>query len=139
DVFVVDTTTDVITENVGEGTDTIESTVTLTLATLPNIENLTLTGTAAINGTGNAGNNVITGNTANNILKGGAGNDIFNGGTGIDTLIGGTGDDVFVVDTTTDVITENVGEGTDTTHLPHPKLSHNEKWSFGDLGLAIAT
>ena len=26
-----------------------------------------------------------------------------------------------------------------TTHLPHPKLSHNEKWSFGDLGLAIAT
>ena len=28
---------------------------------------------------------------------------------------------------------------TDTTHLPHPKLSHNEKWSFGDLRLAIAT
>ena len=26
-----------------------------------------------------------------------------------------------------------------TTHLPHPKLSHNEKWSFGDLRLAIAT
>ncbi|MDD1435414.1 hypothetical protein MEN24_03070 [Dolichospermum sp. ST_sed10] len=25
------------------------------------------------------------------------------------------------------------------SHLPHPKLSHNEKWSFGDLGLAIAT
>ena len=25
------------------------------------------------------------------------------------------------------------------THLPHPKLSHNEKWSFGDLRLAIAT
>ncbi|MDD1469464.1 hypothetical protein MEO43_30470 [Dolichospermum sp. ST_sed5] len=94
--------------------DTIQSSVTFTLATLPNIENLTLTGTAAINGTGNAGNNVITGNTANNILNGGAGNDIFNGGTGIDTLIGGTGDDVFVVDTTTDVITENVGEGTDT-------------------------
>ena len=23
--------------------------------------------------------------------------------------------------------------------LPHPKLSHNEKWSFGDLRLAIAT
>ncbi|WP_027403743.1 hypothetical protein [Aphanizomenon flos-aquae] len=25
------------------------------------------------------------------------------------------------------------------TDLPHPKLSHNEKWSFGDLRLAIAT
>jgi hypothetical protein len=24
------------------------------------------------------------------------------------------------------------------SHIPHPKLSHNEKWSFGDLGLAIA-
>ncbi|MDD1443904.1 aerolysin family beta-barrel pore-forming toxin [Dolichospermum sp. ST_sed3] len=114
DVFVVDTTTDTITENVGAGTDTIQSTVTFTLATLPNIENLTLTGTAVINGTGNAGNNVITGNSANNILDGGAGNDILNGGLGIDTLIGGTGNDTYVVDTTTDVITENVGEGTDT-------------------------
>ena len=51
------------------------------------MENLTLTGTAAINGTGNAGNNVITGNSGNNIL---------NGGAGIDTLTGGTGNDVFL-------------------------------------------
>jgi len=28
---------------------------------------------------------------------------------------------------------------TNKSDLPHPKLSHNEKWSFGDLRLAIAT
>jgi Ca2+-binding RTX toxin-like protein len=95
DIYLVDTTTDVITENIGGGTDTIQSSITFSLATLTNIENLTLTGTAAINGTGNAGNNVITGNAANNILDGGAGKDILNGGLGTDTLTGGTGIDRF--------------------------------------------
>ena len=114
DIYVVDTTTDIISENVGEGTDTIQSSITFTIATLPNIENLTLTGTTAINGTGNTGNNLIIGNTANNILMGGLGDDNLNGGAGIDTLIGGLGNDIYVVDTTTDIISENVGEGTDT-------------------------
>ncbi|NCR56870.1 MAG: hemolysin [Microcystis aeruginosa LL13-06] len=66
-------------------TDTFTAAVTTTLAA--NVENLTLTGAAAINGTGNAGNNVITGNSGNNIL---------NGGAGIDTLTGGTGNDIFL-------------------------------------------
>ncbi|MFN6096146.1 MAG: LamG-like jellyroll fold domain-containing protein, partial [Dolichospermum sp.] len=111
DVYIVDSTTDTITEQANAGTDTIQSGVTLTIAT--NLENLTLTGTAEINGTGNAGNNVITGNGGNNTLDGAAGNDTLNGGDGIDTLVGGTGDDVYIVDTATDVITENVGQGTD--------------------------
>ncbi|MGB3421177.1 MAG: lectin-like protein, partial [Dolichospermum sp.] len=72
DIYVVDSTTDTITENASGGTDTIQSSVTYTIAALANVENLTLTGTA-INGTGNAGNNVITGNGANNTLNGGAG------------------------------------------------------------------
>jgi Ca2+-binding RTX toxin-like protein len=114
DTYVVDTTTDVITENVGEGTDTIQSSVTFDLTTLTNIENLTLTGSSAINGTGNTVNNTLTGNSGNNILNGGAGIDILNGSSGVDTLIGGTDNDLYIVDTTTDVITENVGEGTDT-------------------------
>ncbi|MBE9233972.1 calcium-binding protein, partial [Cuspidothrix issatschenkoi LEGE 03284] len=107
DTYIVDTTTDIITENANEGTDTIQSSLTFTLdtLTLSNIENLTLTGTLAIDGTGNAGDNVITGNDANNALDGG-------GGT--DTLIGGLGDDTYIVDTTTDIITENANEGTDT-------------------------
>jgi Ca2+-binding RTX toxin-like protein len=91
DIYVVDTTTDVITENAGQGTDTIQSSVTFTLAALPNIENLTLTGTAAINGTGNGGNNVLTGNTGNNTLTGGGGSDTFNGGAGADILTGSAG------------------------------------------------
>ncbi|WP_322743372.1 beta strand repeat-containing protein [Sphaerospermopsis aphanizomenoides] len=114
DIYVVDTTTDTITENANEGTDTIQSSVTFTIASLTNIENLTLTGTTAINGTGNAGNNTLTGNTGNNILVGGDGNDTLNGRAGTDTLIGGTGNDIYVVDTTTDTITENANEGTDT-------------------------
>ncbi len=105
DTYIVDTTTDVITENGNEGTDTVQSSITYSLASLSNVENLTLTGTAAINGTGDIQNNVITGNSAANILE---------GGDGIDTMMGGLGNDTYVVDTLSDVITENAGEGTDT-------------------------
>ncbi|MDD5084396.1 MAG: calcium-binding protein, partial [Candidatus Moranbacteria bacterium] len=112
DTYVVDTTTDTIVENANEGTDTVQSSVTYTLGA--NLENLTLTGSAAINGTGNSANNIIIGNSANNTLTGGAGNDTLDGGAGVDTLKGGTGDDTYIVDSTTDIITENANEGTDT-------------------------
>ncbi|MCW9681574.1 hypothetical protein FJR41_012355, partial [Dolichospermum planctonicum UHCC 0167] len=105
DSYLIDSTTETITENANEGTDTVYSTLTFSLATLPNLENLTLTGIDAINGTGNAANNVITGNNGNNTLDGGA---------GTDTLIGGLGDDIYIVDSTTDIITEQANEGTDT-------------------------
>lgn len=111
DIYVVDNVTDVIAENASEGTDLVQSGVTYTLAA--NVENLTLTGTTAINGTGNALDNVLTGNTAVNTLTGGAGNDTLNGGTGADTMIGGTGNDTYVVDNTLDVVTEALNEGTD--------------------------
>jgi len=123
DTYIVDTTTDTITELANGGTDTIQSSVTFTLEALANVENLTLTGTSNINSTGNAAANTLTGNTANNTLDGGAGNDILNGGlgadtliggTGVDTLIGGAGNDTYVVDSTTDTITEISAEGTDT-------------------------
>jgi Ca2+-binding RTX toxin-like protein len=122
DTYIVDST-DIISEGANGGTDTIESSVTYTIATLINIENLTLTGTADINGTGNVLSNIITGNIANNILDGGAGNDNLNGGAGNDNLNGGAGndiliggadDDIYVVDSTTDTITEDVEGGTDT-------------------------
>ena len=111
DTYVVENTGDVITENAGEGTDLVQSTVTYTLSA--NIENLTLTGTTAISGTGNAQDNMLVGNSANNTLTGGAGNDVLDGGTGNDTMVGGTGNDIYVVNVATDVVTEAANEGVD--------------------------
>ena len=112
DTYIVDTSTDTITENLNEGTDTVQSSVTYTLGN--NLENLTLTGTAVISGTGNTLDNILSGNSANNTLSGGLGNDTLDGGAGVDTLIGGQGNDTYIVDSATDVITEALNEGTDT-------------------------
>ncbi|GCL41010.1 beta strand repeat-containing protein [Dolichospermum planctonicum] len=111
DIYIVDSSTDIIVESANEGTDGIQSSVTYSIAARPNIENLTLTGTAAINGTGNVANNVITGNSGNNTLNGGAGNDTLDGGAGTDTLIGSLGNDTYIVDDANDIITENSSGG----------------------------
>ncbi len=112
DTYVRDNTGDVITENANEGTDTVQSSITYTLGN--NVENLTLTGTSAINGTGNTLDNYLTGNSAANTLTGGDGNDTLNGGVGADSMIGGQGNDTYVVDNADDAVTENANEGTDT-------------------------
>ena len=83
DTYSVDNAGDKIVENPGEGVDLALSSVTHTLEA--NVENLTLTGATAINGTGNGDGNVITGNTGNNILAGLGGADTINGGGGVDT------------------------------------------------------
>ena len=76
-------------------TDTFSAAVSTTLAA--GVENLLLTGSATINGTGNAGANRLTGNSGSNALNGGGGADILNGGAGSDTLTGGADADRFVV------------------------------------------
>ncbi|HRK99054.1 MAG TPA: calcium-binding protein, partial [Trichococcus flocculiformis] len=121
DTYVVNSTSDTVTEIVGGGDDTIESSVSLTLAN--EVEHLVLIGDAALNGNGNGLDNRITGNAGANSLSGaagadtlygGAGNDTLNGGVGDDLLIGGEGDDTYVVDTAGDAIIEAAGEGNDT-------------------------
>jgi uncharacterized protein (DUF2141 family) len=102
DLYGIDNTGDRIVELANEGIDTVNSAITYTLGV--NLENLTLTGTTAINGTGNILNNVITGNTGNNILTGGVGNDTLIGGIGNDTLTGGTGNDFFRFNSTSEKI-----------------------------------
>ncbi len=119
---------DLISESLNAGIDLVQSSVAMVLGV--NLENLTLTGLLAINGTGNSFANAITGNTSNNLLSGldgddilagstgndmldgGIGNDRLDGGTGNDTLAGGTGNDTYFVDSVSDVINEAGGGGT---------------------------
>ena len=101
-----------VVEAAASGTDTVQSSVTWTLGT--NFENLTLTGTTAINGTGNTDANSLLGNSAANTLVGLAGNDTLDGGAGIDSLVGGSGDDLYVVDNLADVVVETAASGIDT-------------------------
>ena len=112
DIYVVDNAADIVTENPGEGIDTVRSSIGYTLGV--NVENLTLTGTENLTGIGNDAANVLTGNSGANLLAGGAGNDTLDGGAGADTLVGGSGDDTCVVDNAADAVVEAAGEGNDT-------------------------
>lgn len=94
DTYFVDRTTDLAVEtNATGGKDTVNSTATYTLGSY--LEDLTLIGSANINGTGNNGGNVLTGTTGVNTLKGLGGADTFRSFSGADILIGGTGADTF--------------------------------------------
>ena len=111
DTYVVGSSGDRVTEAANGGLDVVQASVTHTLAA--NVENLVLTGTAKINGTGNGLDNGLTGNAAANTLKGGAGNDLLDGGLGADYLYGGAGNDVFVVDNAYDRAIESSNGGSD--------------------------
>ncbi len=93
DTYVLYDATDQVIEKAGEGTDLVRTSLNYTLG--DNVENLTLTGTAAVNGTGNDLANVITGNSAANVISGLGGGDTLVGGGGGDTLTGGAGGDRF--------------------------------------------
>jgi len=130
DAYLVEHVGDVVAEQPNEGMDSIQSSITYALGA--NVENLTLTGAATINGTGNELDNILMGNdmanvlaggdgddtltglAGNDVLDGGQGHDLLDGGTGIDTMAGSTGNDTYVVENFFDVVTESANEGTDT-------------------------
>jgi Ca2+-binding RTX toxin-like protein len=80
DSYFVDHVDDVVLEREFGGVDTVFSSIDFVLSA--NLENLTLTGRAAINGKGNDGANILIGNDAANILEGGAGGDTYEVGLG---------------------------------------------------------
>ena len=121
DDYFITNGADTILESVGQGTDTVESTVNYSLG--DNIENLILAGTRAVDGTGNALGNNVTGNGEANLLRGMAGNDTVSGMSGNDTLdgssgrdilSGGKGNDRIIGGSGADVFVFNRGDGTDT-------------------------
>lgn len=93
DIFMVDNAGDIVVEAAGEGADTVVASISYTLGT--EVERLSFTGTAALNGIGNTLNNAINGNSGANLLRGLAGNDNLDGNAGTDTLVGGGGQDVL--------------------------------------------
>ncbi|WP_269769733.1 cadherin domain-containing protein [Flavisphingomonas formosensis] len=132
DTYVVDNASDVVNENPGEGTDTIQTSIDYTLTDGDSIENLKGTNNAGMVLVGNsldnqidgaagndtisglAGDDTLNGNDGNDTLYGGDGNDVLNGGAGIDTMVGGAGNDTYYVDSASDVVQEAAGGGTDT-------------------------
>lgn len=105
DTYIVNNANTVIEEDANSGIDTVISGISYTLG--DNLENLTLSGSANLTGTGNSANNDITGNSGNNTLT---------GGTGRDTLRGGLGNDTYTLlaDDAVDTIIELLNEGIDT-------------------------
>jgi serralysin len=131
--------TDSVVELAGEGTDTLDFSLTTTLAVAVNLgvittqvvnANLSLVLNAVDtleNVTGGSLNDTLTGNTLANrlvgnagldALVGGAGNDTLDGGLGNDNLQGGADNDTYLLDADlvlgTDTLTELAGGGIDT-------------------------
>jgi Ca2+-binding RTX toxin-like protein len=90
DAYYIDNRLDRVVEFAGEGVDTVTASSSFSLA--PFVEHLVLTGTAPLNGAGNAQDNTISGNPAANVLRGGPGNDSLQGGAGDDAYAYERGD-----------------------------------------------
>lgn len=136
DLYGLDRLSDVTTENANEGTDTVQSSVTYTLGT--NLENLTLIGTTAINGTGNAANNILIGNSASNNLSGLDGNDSLNGASGIDTLTGGNGNDTLIGGAGSDNLTGGTGTDFFVFNAPTENIDQIQDFSLTDDTIRVS-
>ncbi|MBR0556575.1 calcium-binding protein [Ciceribacter sp. L1K23] len=160
DTYIVDSAGDQVQEMAAQGTDTVRASISYTLG--GSVENLVLTGSGNLTGTGNSLANVITGNSGNNTLSGlggndridggsgndtldggagndtllgGSGNDTLNGGSGADRMEGGTGNDTYYVDNSGDVVVEGSNAGTDTVRS---SISHTLATNVENLILSGA-
>jgi Ca2+-binding RTX toxin-like protein len=130
DTYVVDNDADRVFEAVSGGMDTVQSSISFVLGS--DTEILVLTGTGAINGTGNALVNNLTGNGAANVL---------NGGAGADWMTGGAGNDTYVVENAGDRVFELAGGGSDTVQsaLSYTLGSEVENLTLTGAGTTNAT
>ena len=125
DTYIVDSTGDLVLEfgdAVNSAKDLVKASISFSLADdigKLEVERLTLTGTDAIDATGNDLDNTLIGNAADNVLDGGAGADAMSGGQGSDTyLVDSIDDVVYEFDETAaggefDVIVSQIGFGLD--------------------------
>ncbi|QNN64238.1 calcium-binding protein [Sphingomonas rhizophila] len=153
DTYFVNDADDYAYEVAGEGRDRVVSSIDHQLRA--EVEDLTLTGVAAI-GKGNSSDNLIVGNAVANklygyegndtidgaggddFLLGAEGNDTLTGGAGYDRMYGGIGNDTFVVGDLADYAYENAGEGYDTVlasinHQLRPNIEQLVLDGFSDL------
>jgi len=107
DTYVIDSITETMIETSSGGVDTVSINLTFTLTA--NFENLTLTGSDDIDGTGTVSDNIMTGNSGNNVLVGFNGADTFLGGAGLDTIDGGEDDDLITGGANGDDLTGGTG------------------------------
>jgi len=104
DTYVIDNAGDKISETGAEINDRILASINIDLTAYAGIEHVTLTGSSALNATGDGSANMLIGNSGANHLDGKA---------GADTLIGGTGNDVYEVDSSSDQVIEYANGGID--------------------------
>ena len=136
DTYIVDSIKDIVVEEENSGIDTIELSVTFSLAALVNVENITLIGTKAINGAGNILDNTMLGNSANNSINGGLGNDILTGGNSADTFQFNT---TLNSSTNVDTIADFV-HGTDKIQLSKSIMNNlNSGTKLNPLGFKLST
>jgi Ca2+-binding RTX toxin-like protein len=127
DTYVVDDVGDTVIEAAGEGTDSVQTTLS-SYALGANLENLAFVGTGDFTGAGNA---------AANTLLGGAGDDLLDGAAGSDTMAGGLGNDTYIVDNGGDVVNELAAGGNDsvqTVLLNHTLAANVENLAFTASG-----
>jgi len=130
DTYIVDDIGDIVSENSGEGTDTVRTTLASYILTA-DVEILRFIGVGDFVGEGNdlnnqlygaGGDDVLYGHDGHDTLNGNGGDDSLYGGAGHDTIVGGTGgdymegndgNDAYIVDDAGDVVVEQSGEGVD--------------------------